>query len=68
MYESPTGAQFRNESGRRGMVPTLLEDLMSQRDVHKAGMREAKDDAKRSYHDQMQYAVCLLYTSDAADE
>ena len=33
---------------------------MSQRDVHKAGMRDAKDDAKRSYHDQMQYAVKIL--------
>ena len=62
-YESPTGARFRNEEGRRGMVPTLLEDLMSQRDVHKAGMRNAKDDAKRSYHDQMQYAVKILMNS-----
>ncbi|MDC3298242.1 hypothetical protein OAU99_02575 [Candidatus Poseidoniaceae archaeon] len=62
-YESPTGAKFRNEEGRRGMVPTLLEDLMSQRDVHKAGMRNAKDDAKRSYHDQMQYAVKILMNS-----
>jgi len=62
-YESPTGAKFRNEKGRRGMVPTLLEDLMSQRDVHKAGMRSAKDDAKRSYHDQMQYAVKILMNS-----
>ena len=63
VHESPTGARFRNESGRRGMVPTLLEDLMSQRDVHKAGMRDAKDDAKRSYHDQMQYAVKILMNS-----
>ena len=63
VHEAPTGAKFRNESGRRGMVPTLLEDLMSQRDVHKAGMREAKDDAKRSYHDQMQYAVKILMQS-----
>ena len=62
-YESPTGAKFRNEKGRRGMVPTLLEDLMSQRDVHKAGMRSAKDNAKRSYHDQMQYAVKILMNS-----
>ena len=62
-YESPTGAKFRNEKGRRGMVPTLLENLMSQRDVHKTGMREASDDAKRSYHDQMQYAVKILMNS-----
>ena len=62
-YNSPTGAKFRNEKGRRGMVPTLLEDLMTQRDVHKAGMKDAKDDAKHSYHDQMQYAVKILMNS-----
>ena len=62
-YESPTGAKFRNESGRRGMVPTLLEDLMAQRDVHKAGMREAEDESTQSYHDQMQYAVKILMNS-----
>jgi len=62
-YESPTGAKFRNENSRRGMVPKLLEDLMSQRDVHKAGMREASDDSKKSYHDQMQYAVKILMNS-----
>ena len=63
VYESPTLAKFRNESGRRGMVPVLLEDLMSQRDVHKSGMRNAKDDSIRSYHDQMQYAVKILMNS-----
>lgn len=63
IYTSPTGAKFRNENGRRGMVPTLLEDLMSQRDVHKAGMRNANDDAIHSYHDQMQYAVKILMNS-----
>ena len=37
-YEkSPTGAKFCHDGIRRGMVPKLLEDLMSQRDVHKAG-------------------------------
>jgi DNA polymerase I len=63
VHEAPTGAKFRNKSGRRGMVPFLLEDLMSQRDVHKAGMRNAQDDATRSYHDQMQYAVKILMNS-----
>ena len=45
------------------MVPFLLEDLMAQRDTHKAGMRDAEDEAKRSYHDQMQYAVKILMNS-----
>ena len=63
IHVAPTGAKFRNKSGRRGMVPYLLEDLMSQRDVHKAGMRDAKDESQRSYHDQMQYAVKILMNS-----
>ena len=62
-HESPTGAKFRNESGRRGMVPKLLENLMSQRDEHKSGMKSAKDDVTHSYHDQMQYAVKILMNS-----
>lgn len=63
LHQSPTGAKFRDEAARRGMVPKLLEDLMSQRDVHKAGMRESEDSAKHSYHDQMQYAVKILMNS-----
>jgi len=63
IYTSPTSAKFRNESGRRGMVPTLLEDLMAQRDHHKAGMKNSADEATKSYHDQMQYAVKILMNS-----
>ena len=63
IHESPTGAKFRNKSARHGMVPLLLEQLMAQRDEHKKGMKEAKDDAERSYHDQMQYAVKILMNS-----
>jgi len=63
LYTSPTGAKFRNESARRGMVPHLLEQLMAQRDEHKKGMKQAKDSAEKSYHDQMQYAVKILMNS-----
>ena len=63
IHESPTGAKFRNKTARHGMVPLLLEKLMSQRDEHKKGMKEAKDNAERSYHDQMQYAVKILMNS-----
>jgi len=62
-HESPTGAKFRNKSSRQGMVPHLLSDLMAQRDEHKTGLKAAKDDATRSFHDQMQYAVKILMNS-----
>jgi len=63
IHESPTGAKFRNQSVRKGMVPHLLEGLMAQRDEHKAGLKNAKDDALKSFHDQMQYAVKILMNS-----
>ena len=63
IHTSPTGAKFRNKDGRQGMVPYLLSDLMAQRDVHKMGLKTSNDDAMRSFHDQMQYAVKILMNS-----
>jgi len=63
VYTAPTGARFRHQSVRKGLVPTLLENLMSQRDVHKASLKLAKeqsDSAGIMFHDSMQYAVKIL--------
>ena len=63
VYTAPTGARFRHQSVRKGLVPTLLENLMSQRDVHKASLKVAKeqeDSAGIMFHDSMQYAVKIL--------
>jgi DNA polymerase I len=63
VYTAPTGARFRHQSVRKGLVPTLLENLMSQRDVHKASLKSAKeqdDSAGIMFHDSMQYAVKIL--------
>ena len=48
------------------MVPALLEDLMAQRDEHKAAIKEAKsngDETAEAFHDAMQYAVKILMNS-----
>ncbi len=66
VHTSPTGARFRNKEAREGLVPTLLQDLMAQRDHHKNEMRiaeENKDSAKVAFHDQMQYAVKIMMNS-----
>ena len=66
LHISPTGAKFRKASERKGLVPELLEDLMSKRDIHKQEMRVAKeinDQAKLQFHDAMQYAVKILMNS-----
>ena len=75
-HTSPIESKFRLAEDRKGMVPTLLEDLMAQRDEHKAAIKAAKssgDAPAEAFHDAMQYAVkilmnsfygvCLLYTS-----
>ena len=66
VHISPTGAQFRNKEEREGLVPFLLQDLMSQRDVHKTAMKQADADgdfAGLAFHDQMQYAVKIMMNS-----
>ena len=66
IHTAPTGAKFLHQDTRKGLVPLLLEDLMSQRDQHKAGMKKAQeeqDDKALQFHDAMQYAVKILMNS-----
>jgi len=66
VHISPTGARFRNKEEREGLVPFLLQDLMSQRDLHKTAMKQANADGDASglaFHDQMQYAVKIMMNS-----
>ncbi|MBL6733517.1 MAG: hypothetical protein ISP84_03110 [Candidatus Poseidonia sp.] len=63
---SPTQVLFRHQRQRKGLVPFLLEDLMAQRDEHKAAIRAANaaDDQRAvGFHDAMQYAVKILMNS-----
>jgi len=66
IHTSPTEAKFWSSSYRKGLVPTLLEDLMGQRDEHKAMLKQARKDEKaekEEFHDAMQYAVKILMNS-----
>ena len=48
------------------MVPALLENLMAQRDEHKAALKIAQaneDTSAEAFHDAMQYAVKILMNS-----
>ena len=66
IHTSPTEAKFWSSSYRKGLVPTLLEDLMGQRDEHKALLKQARNDEqaeKEEFHDAMQYAVKILMNS-----
>ena len=63
LHTAPTGVKFWGDEHRTGLVPFLLRDLMAQRDLHKAGMRDAPTDEERAFHDDMQYAVKILMNS-----
>ena len=59
-HTSPIDSKFRLAEDRKGMVPLLLEDLMQQRDEHKAAIKaaqSAQDVSAEALHDAMQYAV-----------
>ena len=65
-HTSPIDSKFRLAEDRKGMVPLLLEDLMQQRDEHKAAIKAAQsvqDVSAEAFHDAMQYAVKILMNS-----
>ena len=60
------GSRLWSAEHRKGLVPTLLEDLMNQRDEHKAQIKLARKDEqveKEEFHDSMQYAVKIMMNS-----
>ncbi|MEC7721102.1 MAG: DNA polymerase domain-containing protein [Candidatus Thermoplasmatota archaeon] len=61
-----TETRYLSKDERIGLVPHLLEQLMSSRDQHKAALaaaRESGDEAEAFLQDQLQYAVKILMNS-----
>ena len=61
-----TQTRYLSKDERLGLVPHLLEQLMSSRDQHKAALaaaRESGDEAEAFLQDQLQYAVKILMNS-----
>ena len=61
-----TETRYLSKDERLGLVPHLLEQLMSSRDQHKtalAAARESGDEAEAFLQDQLQYAVKILMNS-----
>lgn len=57
---APSGARFLSKDVRVGLLPTILQGLMDQRDSIKRRMREAADEHERRYLDGLQAAVKVL--------
>jgi len=61
-----TETRYLSKDERLGLVPRLLEQLMSSRDQHKTALavaRESGDEAEAFLQDQLQYAVKILMNS-----
>jgi DNA polymerase I len=57
---SPSGARFMSKERREGLLPRILEDLMSERDRIKKLMKQTKDPHEHNYLDGLQAAVKVL--------
>jgi DNA polymerase elongation subunit (family B) len=57
---SPSGARFLSPEKREGLLPSILKNLMDERDSIKAKMRMATDDKERKYLNGLQEAVKVL--------
>ncbi|MFW5927838.1 MAG: DNA-directed DNA polymerase [Thermoplasmatota archaeon] len=60
--ESPTGVKFLSPEQREGLLPSILEDLMEERDEVKKKMRESEGKEKR-YYSGLQSAIKILMNS-----
>jgi DNA polymerase I len=57
---SPTGVHFLSKTQRPGLLPTILQNLMRERDETKRQMREAKSPEEHRYYDGLQQAIKIL--------
>ena len=57
---SPSGARFMSKERRVGLLPTILENLMNERDEIKARMKGTSDPHEYRYLDGLQGAVKVL--------
>ncbi len=57
---SPTGVHFLSKGQRPGLLPSILQNLMRERDDTKRKMREAKSPEEHRYYDGLQQAIKIL--------
>ena len=60
---SPAGARFLDASVRKGLIPEILTELLTDRDRFRRAAREATTEEARSYNDGLQNAVKVLMNS-----
>ncbi|HTY46502.1 MAG TPA: DNA polymerase domain-containing protein [Methanomassiliicoccales archaeon] len=60
---APTGVRFMSKEQRPGLLPSILQDLMRERDETKRKMKQAASDEERRYYDGLQQAIKILMNS-----
>ncbi len=63
MIKSPTGVRFLNTDQRKGILPKILEEFMSDREAAKKRMKEAKNPDEKKYYNGLQEAIKILMNS-----
>jgi len=61
--ESPTGARFLSKEKKVGLLPRILEELMTERDRIKSEMKKTTNEKERKYLNGLQEAVKVLMNS-----
>ncbi len=57
---APSGARYMSPERKKGLLPTILSDLMSQRDTIKKKMKVTQDPVEHGYLDGLQAAVKVI--------
>ncbi len=61
--EAPNGTKFLDKEKREGLLPTILNNLMKERDSVKKKMRNAEDEKTKSYYNGLQNAIKVIMNS-----
>ena len=57
---APSGARYMSPERKKGLLPTILQNLMDQRDDIKKRMKAAKTPEEHAYYDGLQAAVKVV--------
>ena len=57
---APSGTRYMSPERKKGLLPTILSDLMSQRDDIKKKMKAASTPEEHNYYDGLQAAVKVV--------
>jgi DNA polymerase I len=61
--KSPTGVRFLDSEQKKGILPKILEEFMTDREAAKKKLKEAKEPDEKRYYNGLQEAIKILMNS-----